>query len=77
MGISEPEVNHPPAPGDTRAERKRKMNLSLTNKEVEALRKCVRQAVKNGNTVNPEAFIPTPEDYKAICNIFNQLVTPT
>ena len=53
------------------------MNLSLTNKEDEALRKCIGQAVKNGNTVNPEAFIPTPDDYKAICNIFNQLVTPT
>ena len=47
--------------------------LNLTNKEVETLRKCIGQAVKNGNTVNPEAFVPTPDEYKAICSIFTKI----
>lgn len=47
--------------------------LNLTNEEVEILRKCIGQAVKNGNTVNPEAFVPTPDEYKTICSIFDKI----
>lgn len=47
--------------------------LNLTNKEVETLQKCIGQAVRNGNTVNPEAFVPTPDEYNTICSIFWKL----
>ena len=47
--------------------------LKLTNKEVEILRKCIVQAIKNGNTVNPEAIDPTPEEYKIFCSILNKI----
>ena len=51
------------------------MTINFTDKEAELIRNIILQAIKNGNTVNPEAFIPTPDEYKAICSIFNK-ITP-
>ena len=66
-------------PGGHEGRKGKKMSkgLNLTNKEIEVLQKCIGLAVKNGNTVRPEAFVPTPDEYKSICSIFNQIVNPT
>lgn len=45
-----------------------KMN-SLTEKERDLLDRLTLLAIANGNTVNPEVFDPTPEEYKLLHQI--------
>ena len=41
--------------------------------ERDLLAKVLLNAIANGNTVNPEAFDPTPEEYKLLCGIMCKL----
>lgn len=41
--------------------------------EIDLLAKLLFNARANGNTVNPTAFQPTPEEYKQICGIIGKL----
>jgi len=43
--------------------------MGLTEKELALLDKLTLQAIANGNTVNPAAFEPTPEEYKTLHQI--------
>lgn len=48
-------------------------NLSK-DEEVKLVDKLLLNGVKNGNTVNPEAFVPTPEEYRLLYSIRNKIV---
>lgn len=41
--------------------------------ELDVLAKVVLNAIANGNTINPVAFHPTPEEYRTLCSIMNKL----
>ena len=41
--------------------------------ERDVLAGVVLNAIANGNTANPEAFRPTPEEYVILCSIMNKL----
>ena len=41
--------------------------------ELDVLAKVLLNAIANGNTVNPEPFKPTPEEYKLLCGIMCKL----
>lgn len=49
------------------------MDKELTEEELELLSKIMFNAVKNGNTIYPEVFIPTPEEYKEVCRIISKM----
>lgn len=49
------------------------MDKELTEEELELLSRIMFTAVKNDNTVCPEAFIPTPEEYKLVCRIITKM----
>lgn len=49
------------------------MDKELTEEELELLSRIMFTAVKNGNMVCPEAFIPTPEEYKLVCRIITKM----
>lgn len=51
------------------------MNQSLLkDEEVKLLDKLLLNGIKNGNTVNPETYIPTPEEYRILYDIRNKIV---
>lgn len=41
----------------------------LTKEELELLDRLTLNAIANGNTVNPTAYDPTPEEYKMLHQI--------
>lgn len=49
-------------------ERRSEMN-ELTKKERELLDRLTLRAIANGNTVEPKAFEPTPEEYRLLHTI--------
>jgi len=49
------------------------MKIEVTEQERQLLDKILSIAVKNGNSVNPEAFHPNPEEYKTTCQLWNKV----
>ena len=47
--------------------------MEFNNNEKEVLKKMLLNVIKNGNTVNPESFIPNVNEYKVIFSIMNKL----
>lgn len=47
--------------------------MTLSYMEMKLLRKMIWMAIKNGNSVNVEAFDPEPKEYKMLCEIANRL----
>lgn len=47
--------------------------MTLSEKEKKLLKAVLMNAVKNGNTVNHEAFVPNGDQYKDICKIIEKL----
>lgn len=45
----------------------------LNCKEKKLLKEILLNAIGNGNTVNPKAFNPTPEQYKRLYSIMNKM----
>ena len=50
-----------------------KRKMEFNNNEKEVLKKILLNAIKNGNTVNLESFIPNGNEYKVIFSIMNKL----
>lgn len=48
-------------------------NMKLTYEEKDLLEKLILNGIGNGNTVNPNPFTPTPEQYKILYSIMNKL----
>lgn len=46
-----------------------KEDKTMTPEEKALLDRLTLQAIANGNTVNPKAFEPTPEEYKLLHSI--------
>ena len=49
------------------------MDKELTEEELELLSKILFIVVKNGHALVPEAFVPTPEEYKDVCRIYSKM----
>ena len=45
----------------------------MTYEETKLAYKVIMQAIKNGNSVNPEPFDPNPTEYRLLCKISNEL----
>ena len=45
----------------------------LNCEEKELMEEVLLKAIKNGNTVNPEPFKPTPKQYKMLHSIMGKL----
>lgn len=45
----------------------------LSNEETDLLKELILNGIRNGNTVNPEPFIPTPKQYKTLHSIMIKL----
>lgn len=48
--------------------------MELNNKEKETLKKILLNVIKNGNTINPESFVPSADEYKNLFSIMNKVV---
>lgn len=46
------------------------MAVVFSHKNEELLSKILLNAYANGNTVNPKPFVPTPEEWKRIAEMF-------
>lgn len=44
----------------------------LSYNEMKLVYKIVMVAISNGNTVNPKAYDPTPEEWKMLHNVANR-----
>ena len=53
------------------------MNNKLNDKELALLDKLTLHTIANGNSVNPVAYEPTPEEYKMLHQIRSKLFQET